>query len=763
METSLDSPVDEDPRLADKARPEGDNDARLILDGIPGLVAALTPDGDVELVNRQVLEYCGGTFEDMKQWATNDTVHPEDLPRVIDIISKSLVSGEPYDIEERIRRFDGVYRWFQVRGRAFRDASGHILRWYVLLTDIDERKRAEVELKRAYDSFADAERLSKAGNFTADIVPDRHIWSEEMYRIFEIEPGTKISVQRVRDSIHPEDLPTFDADFARYLGGEPIDHVFRIITPRGKVKYVHSIGHVETPAGTPVFIGALQDVTESKLTEQALRESERESRLIVDSIPGLVAIMSPAGEIERVSEQATAYLGRTIEEGQHWATTTDLAHPEDVSRVTEIVARAIATGDPFEFEERVRRFDGVYRWFQVRGVPLRDSNGAIIRWYSLLTDIEDRKRAEDELRRNEAFLSQGQRLSSTGTYSWYLDTDEVTLSEELRRIYEVDNDEVPTVASLFGKIHPEDLPGLIAKREEIRANPVPHEHQLRLRMPDGRIKYVRTFAIVIRHENGRLESLGAAQDVTEYRLSEAALDKVRSELAQVTRVMSLSALTASIAHEVNQPLSGIITNASTCVRMLDADPPNVAGARETAKRTIRDGNRASEVIARLRALFSRKEFTFEPLDLNDAAREVIALSFGDFQRNRVILQGELAPNLATVNGDRVQLQQVILNLLRNASDAMAGVEDRPRQVLIKTENDEGEGVRVSVRDSGVGLAEGMADKMFDTFFTTKAEGMGIGLSVSRSIVASHHGRLWAQANDGPGATFSFWLPSTPDT
>jgi C4-dicarboxylate-specific signal transduction histidine kinase len=226
--------------------------------------------------------------------------------------------------------------------------------------------------------------------------------------------------------------------------------------------------------------------------------------------------------------------------------------------------------------------------------------------------------------------------------------------------------------------------------------------------------------------------------------------------------MSLGTLTASIAHELNQPLSGIVTNASTCMRMLAADPPNVDGARETARRTIRDGNRASEVITRLRALFGKKETTNESVDLNDATREVLALSSSELHRNRVILQQELADGLPTVTGDRVQLQQVILNLLRNASDSMSGVDDRPRQLLIRTEGDEDDHVRLTVKDAGVGFAPQAADRLFESFYTTKNDGMGIGLSVSRSIIESHHGRLWATLNNGPGAEFSFSIPRAPE-
>jgi C4-dicarboxylate-specific signal transduction histidine kinase len=217
-------------------------------------------------------------------------------------------------------------------------------------------------------------------------------------------------------------------------------------------------------------------------------------------------------------------------------------------------------------------------------------------------------------------------------------------------------------------------------------------------------------------------------------------------------------LTASIAHEVNQPLSGIITNANTCLRMLAADPPNVDGARETARRTIRDGNRASDVITRLRALFSKKEATTESVDLNEATQEVIALSLSELQRNRVILGTELADDLPLVTGDRVQLQQVVLNLLQNASDAMSGVDDRPRQLRIRTEREEGDRVRLSVQDGGVGFDPQAMDRLFEAFYTTKNDGMGMGLSVSRSIIERHRGCLSAAPNDGHGATFSFSLP-----
>lgn len=250
---------------------------------------------------------------------------------------------------------------------------------------------------------------------------------------------------------------------------------------------------------------------------------------------------------------------------------------------------------------------------------------------------------------------------------------------------------------------------------------------------------------------------GFIRDISEKKLAETALAKARSELANLARITSLGELTASIAHEVNQPLSGIITNASTCLRMLNGDPPNIDGARETARRTIRDGNRASDVITRLRTLFSRKEVNLELIDLNEATREVIALSLSELQRNQVVVGHELADELPSVQGDRIQLQQVILNLFRNASDAMSTVDDRPRQLSIATASDS-EHVRLTVKDTGVGFDSKVVDRLFESFYTTKQDGMGIGLSVSRSIIEAHRGHLWAALNDGPGSTFGFSIP-----
>jgi len=499
-----------------------------------------------------------------------------------------------------------------------------------------------------------------------------------------------------------------------------------------------------------------QAARQLKKAEEALRSSERELGFIVNAVPTLLASARPDGSADFFNQRWIDYTGLSAEQLEGWGWANQL-HPGDADGLVKIWRSSLASGVPLEAEARMRRFDGAYRWLLFRANALRDESGNIVKWYGTSTDIDDRKRAEDQLRRSEAFLAEGQRLSSTGSFSFRAATEEGTYSEEICRILEL---KAPlSFAMIRSRIHPEDLAVFMDSLERARRGDASDiRNDVRLLLADGSVKWIQIVAHRNLDESGQLEYIGTAQDVTERRLSEEALSKVRLEFAHVTRVASLGMLTASIAHEVNQPLSGIITNADTGLWMLESDPPNLDGARETVRRALRDANRASEVIKRLRAVFSQKQVASGSVDLNEATREVIALSLTELQRNQVLLRTDFDGNLPLITGDRVQLQQVILNLLRNASDAMSAVQDRPRHLLIRTEREEDDRVRLTVQDVGVGIDPDAMDKLFQSFYTTKNDGMGMGLSISRSIVESHKGRLWATRNDGPGATFCFSLP-----
>lgn len=514
--------------------------------------------------------------------------------------------------------------------------------------------------------------------------------------------------------------------------------------------------------GPPSFTGYLRDITERKRAVERLQANQDLLALAQKSARAMAFDWYVQQEVNVWSPEQEALHGMPPGsfDGtyQSWKRTI---YPPDWPVVLKAIKHAEETGD-VTAEWRVRWPDGSLHWLATNGQMFFDDQGKPFRMVGFTADVTRRKLAEEDLRRSEAFLAEAQRLTSIGSFSWAVATDELTWSEELYRIFELDR-AVPVTFALIGmRVHPEDFQLFKEHVARARNEGGDVEFDFRLQMPDASVKHMHVVAHSGRNETSQIEYIGAVQDVTERRLSEEALSEIRSELAHMTRVMSLGALTASIAHEVNQPLSGIITNASTCLRMLDANPPNVDGARQTAQRTIRDGHRASDVITRLRALFSKRDATTEAVDLNEAIREVIALSRSELQRSQVISRVELGDHLPTVTGDRVQLQQVVLNLLLNAADAMRGIHDRPRQLIVRTQRDQGDKVRLSVQDAGVGFGPQGVDKLFEPFYTTKSGGMGIGLAVSRSIIESHHGRLWATPNDGAGATFSFSIPCDPD-
>jgi PAS domain S-box-containing protein len=741
----------------------------LNINAMPMLLASARPDGWGDFFNQRWLDYTGLSAKQLEGWGWATPLHPDDAEGLLKIWRASLVSGAPLEAEARMRRFDGTYRWLLFRANALRDESGTILKWYGTAADIEERKRAEAKLRRSEADLLEAQRLTHTGSWKHDTSSGNVTVSPEIHRIFGSSPDEDTSNPEFWfGRIHPDDRQRIQELFQKSeIEKTNYEADYRLLLPDGEVRHQHAVGRpVLNESGDIVeFVGTAMDVTEQVQARIALQKafdaiekSEDQLRATISAIPTLAWSTDPDGSADFFNQRWLDYTGLPAEKAKGWGWRASI-HPDDVKRLVDSWKSSLASGSATAAgaEARMRRFDGTYRWFLFRANPLRDESGGIVKWYGTSTDIDDRKRAEEQLRRSEAFLAEGQRLSSTGSFSFRVATDEVVFSEEMCRIFELE----PPVSlrMLASRIHPEDLPVFKGNLEQARrGDPNDMRNDLRLLLPNGSVKCIQIVAHSNRDDGGQLEYIGTAQDVTQRRLFEEALSKARSELARAASIASLAGLTASIAHEVNQPLSGVVTNASTCLLMLDSDPPNVDVARETARRALRDGNRASEIITRLRALFSKKQVTTESVDLNETTREVIAVSLSELQRNRVLLRTEFDSDLPLVTGDRVQLQQVILNLLRNASDAMSAVQDRPRHLLIRTELEECDRVRLTVQDVGVGFDSGAMDKLFQAFYTTKTEGMGMGLSISRSIIENHYGRLWATPNDGPGATFCFSLP-----
>ena len=735
---------------------------RQIVDNIPGFVATTGAMGEVEFLNRQTLEYFGKTTGELKDWALIGAVHPDDLPRVIETRKKSIETGQIYEVEHRCRRADGVYRWFQVRGLPVRDAENKVTAWYLLLTDIDDRKRAEEALQsRERDARSLLDNMPGfLGRHSPDGTP------EIVNRPFLEYYGKRLEDVRkweTSELVHPDDLAYVTGALGTGISsGQPWDVELRLRRFDGIYRWFQARWvPVRDVEGRILHWNALTtDIDDRKKAEEALKASERNLSLMINAIPTVIGVMRGDGTPLYGNQAVTDYLGLTLEEMQAGDFRARIFHPEDMETLREARRIAFTRPVPFENEIRVLGKDGSYRAFLFRYKPLLDDAGRIDRWYMAAFDIDDRKRAEAQVEQAYLRLAEAQRLSKTGSFITDLVADDHNWSEETFRIFEFDPETKVTVHRIRDKIHPEDLTSFDAMIARAMTG-ADVDFVFRILTSQGAVKHIRGMARIMVQNADRPLFIGALQDITESKVAEEALDRARSELAHVARITTLNALTASIAHEINQPLASLVTNASTCLRRLNADPPNLDGARETVQRTIRDANRAADVITRLRALFSKKEFTPETLDLNEVTREVIALSLSDLQQNRVILQSDLAGDIPSIIGDRIQLQQVTLNLLRNASDAMVGIEDRPRQLLVRTQREENDRVRLSVQDAGCGVNPQDFERLFEAFYTTKSGGMGIGLSVSRSIIERHQGRLWAEPNEGPGTTFFFSIPCGP--
>ena len=607
---------------------QNDLTLRQIVDGISALFAVLTPDGKVELVNRQVLDYFGKTLEELKGWASTDAVHPDDLPSVIAVLTRSIESGQPYDVELRQRRADGVYRWFHVQGLPVRDADGRINRWCILQTDIDERK----------------------------------------------------------------------------------------------------------------------------LAEDALRESERELRQLIDSVPGMIAVADRSGKSEYVNKRAIDYLDTTIEEFSEQPMAT--VHPEDQELLKNEWLRSNTLRQSMSLDHRVRRFDGHYRWVNVRAEPLLDDQGRIVRWYCVFTDIDDQRSAEEALRRSERDLRLIFESIPAMVYTMNAGGDVELVNQ---RLLEFLGAGLEALKEWISFIHPADRARILARWKSTIEAGEPYDVEHRLRRADGVYRWFNSRGIPVRDAEGRVVRwFSLLTDIDDRKMAEEALRNTRTRLSRASQVATVAELSASIAHEISQPLASVVTNAHAAQTWLLHDPPNLERAQATLERIIRDGHSAADVVRRIRALFKEAAPVKALVDLNQIVEEVLRVLSDELRDNSITVETELESGLQMIDADHVQIQQTLINLVHNAIEAMAGVTDRAKSLLL-TSRRHGEELLIQVRDNGSGIKDDLTG-IFEPFYTTKESGMGMGLSISRSIVEAHGGRISATANDDAGMTFSFTLP-----
>jgi PAS domain S-box-containing protein len=646
-------------------------DLGRVVNALPALIWTTQGDGRSDFVNRYWCEYTGLLPDAALDHGWQRAIHPDDLSPFLDSCGAIGQSGVPKEIDARLRRFDGEYRWFVFHPSFMKDVSGRG-RWCWLGLNADESAWTDARLQRLFDMM-------------------------------------------------------------------------------------------------PVQAGFL----------------------------------NAQGVLQFTNLQSLKDFGMTKLELEQW-TKSGIIHPDDHARNWASITRLMTTGEMADQELRMLYPDGTFRWTRARACAVRDGQGNVVRYVTFQHDVDDLKRAEALL---AAEVKLFERVARGEPVSQVLDALSHHVEELCNGcfcnvlIVAVDNKHFEVGA---GPNLPDAFNELLDGRAIDRGGYDPYSMALIAKVAivtadsanDSRWKgsawpammkthgYASCWSMPIMSGSGGVSGIVAihrrepAHPTTQQQdlidrfakiagiaidraRTDEALSQARLELTHVARLATLSAMTASITHEVSQPISGILTNANTGARMLAADPPNVAGAAETVRRTIRDANRATEVIKRLRAMYAKKAPTMEMVDLNDAAREVIAMSSAELRRSRSVLETDFAELLPVISGDRVQLQQVILNLLLNAADAMAGIEDRPRTLRVQTRMEGGATIKLLVRDSGVGLDPAAIEKLFQPFHTTKAHGLGIGLAISRSIIESHKGQLWAMPNDGPGATFGFSIPRAP--
>jgi PAS domain S-box-containing protein len=773
-----------------------------IVEALPGLVWTTQADGRSDFVNRGWREYTGLGLDEATGYGWQTAIHPDDLSSFVQSWEAIKGSGTAREIDARLRRSDGQYRWFVFRPSRLRHEGDCDQRWCWLASYGDESASLDGRLRRLLDTIP----LQMGFLNTAMVLEFTNLKSLRDFNMtFEqLKQWTSSGI------IHADDHETNNKHIAALLSGKTYESELRFLYPNEAYRWTKAVcvpmrdahGNVVCYVTCQVDIDDLKQAeallaAEVKLLEMVARSEplphvlDALSRHVEELCGGCfcgVLVVAPDGKHFQIG--AGSHLPDAWHDNFNGKTINGSYDPCSLSIAEKapVIAPDLAhdsrwQGSPWLPVMNTLGFgsccampilsasgevSGVVATYRSRPMaPTPKEEGLIDRFTKIAGIAIDRTRADAalqtrqrELREALAQLSEGQRISKTASFTSDISLDQHRWSDEFYRIFEIDPGTPPRLDALRARIHADDLQLFNAEMQR-RVEGEGGDFNFRVVTSQSGVKYLRGVSQVIEHIEGRPIFLGVIQDITESKVAEEALNRTRSELAHVARVATLNAMTASIAHEVSQPLSGILTNANTCVRFLAADPPNLAGAAETARRTIRDANRATEVIQRLRAMFSTKAATMELADLNDVAREVIALSMDELRRAGALLHTDFADTLPHISVDRVQLQQVILNLLLNAAEAMASVEDRPRTLLVRTALDDDGKVKLLVRDSGTGIDPAKMEKLFDAFYTTKAKGMGIGLSISRSIIERHAGRLWAEANEGPGATFSFCIPSAP--
>ena len=707
-------------------------------------------------------------------------VHPDDREPLYRGVDQDLVAGQRPRGEFRIVRPSGEVRtvssltserWSSLPGDTKRDASGRPYKLFGTIQDITDRKRSEEalqeisrKLQESNAKLEEAQRIANVGHYSWNLIENRVTWSDEVYRIYGLDPRQgAIDLAQVGEMIHPEDRElVFRATEEALQSGAPADIEHRLVRPDGEVRTIHSVGTVKRDSsGRPYeMFGTAQDITERKRSEEALKRSK--------------FYLSEGQRIAHIGSWAFDDSGHYWSDElykiygldpQNGAPTVEqyiaLIHPQDRAAIAETIKRMQEEHCGFDQIERIIRPDGQLRYIRAVAVPVVEQ-GLFKGFIGTTMDVTEQELLTQELRREQAYLAEAQSLTHIGSWATNFYTKQMFhLSDETFRLHGFDPRSGPiSLEHFFETIHPEDRAAVTATLERAIHTRTDYDiREFRVRHLDGTLRFLRT----IGHHNPASEMgyyVGITMDITERKKAGQEREKLRqleADLAHINRVNMMGELAAALAHEIRQPIAASITSADACLRWLARDPPDLERARAAAARIGQDGNRAADVINRLRSFYMKGvPPEREMVDIKEIVREMTALLRKEAVRHSIKIYSELAENVPSVLADRVQLQQVFMNLMLNAIEAM---KDTGGKLTISSGSTPQGYVTVSIGDTGVGLSVENTERIFDAFHTTKPQGTGMGLAITRSIVDAHGGRVWATVNQESGATFHFTLPA----
>jgi len=681
--------------------------------------------------------------------------------------------GQSHTWEIRKIRKDGSLLWVRENAKAMRRADDKLI-ILVACEDVTERRQTEHALQQSEAYLAHAQGLSHTGSFGWQVATGEIVWTAETFRIFGYDDAIKPTLQSVIDRVHPEDREAVRGVIDRVSREHgDFEHEYRLLMPDGSVKHVHARARVTVNASDNLeIVGAVTDITAAKQAEQQLRRSEA----YLEQAQHLSHTGSWSWNVRRRdfayrSAEVYRLFGFDPEQGASAEQIQSRIPAEDMEMLDQVVRQAVrARQGRFEFDFRILLPDGTTRRIHSVAHPVLDSDGDVSEIIGTHMDVTEQHAAKEKLEKAVLALRESEQrfrdyAETASDWLWETGPD-----HRVTRMSEHAGSAGVSAPAATGDLRWEIATDFESEPEKWRQ----HRKTLEAHLPfrdlvyrtDNRMGqsiYVRTSGKPVFDANGGfLGYRGVSTDITasiRADQAEQALRNAQAELAHVTRVTTLGELTTSIAHEINQPLAAVVVNAEACLSWLDRDPVDLEAARRSVEWIVEDGNRASEVIRRVRALAQKTEIERVPLDVNDVAKDVMALVQRELSSHDVSARLELAPDLPPILGDRVQLQQVIINLVINAVEAMEAISDRPRMLTIGSGRRDMDKVFLSVADNGIGIPQAEAERMFNPFFTTKSSGLGMGLSICRSIVEAHEGRLSASSNEGGGAVFQFVMPA----